>query len=325
MQSLSTFPSGLATISLDSAPTLAIWANGHVLPLAEAAPRVGSDSVPGSARTALLDWESWCSLIDRVSADVGGEGWLPDTEVEFRPAIDASTVYCTAANYHDHIREMSGTTERSQARAPLYFLAPPASLAGHRGAAARPDGCQRFDWEVELAVVIGRRAWQVPAGDAYTVIAGYAVADDLSLRDFARREDTPFFPDWLGMKGHAGCTPIGPVLVPAAAVPDPMNLELSLSVNGERRQHSNTAEMIFSIAEQIEYLSGIVPLRPGDVILTGTPAGTGAAWKSFLAPGDTVVAEIGGVGQLETRIVAAEDADVDNQAVTSGAGRGGPR
>jgi 2-keto-4-pentenoate hydratase/2-oxohepta-3-ene-1,7-dioic acid hydratase in catechol pathway len=297
---------GLATILLDNTPTLAIWADEFVLPLAEAARRGGGGAVPSSARIALADWDHWCGLIEYAAADdVGGAGWLADTAVTFLPALsDPPTIYCTAANYHDHIREMRSTAGGGRASAPLYFLAPPASLAGHRGETVRPAGCERFDWEVELAVIIGRDASHVAAADAHEVIAGYTVADDLSLRDFARREDTPFFPDWLAMKGHAGCMPLGPAIVPAGYVPDPMNLELTLSVNGVQRQASNTENMIFSIAEQIEYLSGIVPVRAGDVILTGTPAGTAAAWDCYLSPGDTVVAEVRGVGRLETRIVA---------------------
>jgi 2-keto-4-pentenoate hydratase/2-oxohepta-3-ene-1,7-dioic acid hydratase in catechol pathway len=107
------------------------------------------------------------------------------------------------------------------------------------------------------------------------------------------------------MKSYTGCMPLGPAIVPAESVPDAMDLRLGLTVNGERRQDSNTKNMIFSIAEQIEYLSRIVTLQPGDVILTGTPAGTGSAWGAFLTPGDVVVAEVEGLGRLETRVAPA--------------------
>ncbi|MFF3573972.1 fumarylacetoacetate hydrolase family protein [Nocardia jiangxiensis] len=296
---------GLATILLENTPALAIWADGFVLPLAEAARRHGAGAPPSCIRAALTDWDRWCDLLEYARNDgVGDTGWLAETAVDFLPAItDPPTIYCAATNYHDHIREMRSTKTFAAPRTPMYFLVPPASLAGHRGATARPDGCERLDWEVELAVIIGREADRIPAAQAHRVIAGYTVANDLSLRDFAHRDDTPFFPDWLAMKSYAGCTPLGPAIVPAECVPDPMNLELALSVNGERRQGSTTANMVFSIAEQIEYLSRIVPLRAGDVILTGTPAGTAAAWDgAYLSPGDTVVAEIRGVGRLETRI-----------------------
>jgi 2-keto-4-pentenoate hydratase/2-oxohepta-3-ene-1,7-dioic acid hydratase in catechol pathway len=299
------FP-GLATIRLDGRPGPAVLAGGFVLPLAEAARRSGADGpAPGSSREALADWDRWTSVIRHAGADgVGGAGWLPETDVEFLPALaDPPTVYCAAANYHDHAKEMRSTADTVPA-APMFFLVPPASLAGHREPVVRPDGVQQFDWEVELAVVIGRRASSVSAADASTVIAGYTVANDLSLRDFARREDFPFFPDWLAMKSYTGCMPLGPAIVPAESVPDPMDLHLGLTVNGVQRQASNTKNMIFSIAEQIEYLSRIVTLQPGDVILTGTPAGTGRAWGAFLAPDDVMVAEVEGLGRLETRVAA---------------------
>lgn len=291
---------GLATIRLDGRQTLAVWADGFVLPLAEAARRCGiSKPTPRSVREALSDWDTWCAVVGQVA----GDGWLAETEVAFLPAItDPPTVYCAAANYHDHVKEMSSTADGGNWLSPMHFLTPPATLSGHRQPVARPAGCRRFDWEVELAVIIGQPAANVAAADAGAVIAGYAVADDLSLRDFARREDYPFFPDWLRSKGYPGCLPLGPAIVPAAFVPDPMDLELALSVNGERRQGSSTKNMIFSIADQIEYLSAIAPLQVGDVILTGTPAGTGNAWGAYLSPGDVVVAEIHGLGRLETPI-----------------------
>src|SRR5882757_5352671 len=303
----STASPGLATIRLNGVPTLAVHADGFVLPLATAARRAGAGgTAPASVRAALSDWDRWSSVIREVADDgVGGPDWLAEADVAFLPALaDPPTVYCAAANYQDHAQEMRAKVDR-KAESPLFFLVPPASLAGHRQEVVRPAGAEQLDWEVELAVVIGREAHQVSAADAETVIAGYTVANDLSLRDYARRDDTPFFPDWLAMKSYTGCKPLGPAIVPAAFVPDPMNLDLSLSVNGEQRQGSNTKNMIFSIAEQIAYLSRIVALQPGDLVLTGTPAGTGNAWDLYLSPDDVVVAEVEGLGRLETRIAAA--------------------
>ncbi|HEY6792894.1 MAG TPA: fumarylacetoacetate hydrolase family protein [Trebonia sp.] len=308
---------GLATVHANGGPALAVWADGFVLPLAEAARRCGVTAAPpASLRAALSDWDRWCGVVRQVTADGRpGEngpadgGWQDETEVTFLPSVtDPPTVYCAAANYHDHLREMRG--EGAQAgQSPMYFVAAPASLGGHRQGVVRPAGCARLDWEVELAVIIGRDAEDVAAADADRVIAGYSVANDVSLRDFARREDYPFFPDWLRSKSYAGCLPLGPVVVPASLVPDPMDLALSLTVNGVQRQASSSKNMIFSIAEQIEYLSHIVALRPGDIILTGTPAGTGAAWGSYLSPGDVMVAEIECLGRLETEVRAIAEAE----------------
>jgi 2-keto-4-pentenoate hydratase/2-oxohepta-3-ene-1,7-dioic acid hydratase in catechol pathway len=304
MATASTGSPGLATIRLNGLPTPAVLAGGFALPLAEAARRGGiAGPVPGSVREALPDWARWTSVIRRAAADgAGGPGWLPEAEVAFLPALaDPPTVYCAAVNYRDHAKEMRSTADTVPA-APLFFLVPPASLNGHRGPVVRPDGVEQLDWEVELAVVIGREASSVRAADAGAVIAGYTVANDLSLRDFARREDYPFFPDWLAMKAYTGCLPLGPAIVPADSVPDPMDLHLGLTVNGVQRQDSNTGNMIFSIGEQIECLSRIVALQPGDVVLTGTPAGTGRSWGIYLSPDDVVVAEIEGLGRLETRV-----------------------
>jgi 2-keto-4-pentenoate hydratase/2-oxohepta-3-ene-1,7-dioic acid hydratase in catechol pathway len=297
---------GLATVQLNGTPQLAVWANGFLLPLEQAAHRCGlqSTTTPGSARDALSNWDHWCAVMAGVSADgISENGWLAEADVTFLPSVpDPSAIYCAAANYHDHVKEMSSTVGIGPMRDPMHFLTPPATLAAHRQPVARPAACERFDWEVELAVIIGKPAANISAADANDVIAGYAVANDLSVRDFARREDFPFFPDWLRMKGYTGCLPLGPAIIPACFVPDPMGLDLLLSVNGVQRQASNTRNMIFSIAEQIEYLSGIVPLRPGDIVLTGTPAGTGNAWGTYLSPGDVVVAGIEGLGRLETSI-----------------------
>ena len=167
----------------------------------------------------------------------------------------------------------------------------------------RPPGCTQLDWEIELAVVIGRRAEHVSLDAALEYVAGYTVANDLSMRDFAMRPDVPFGVDWIRSKGYAGCLPVGPTIIPSAFVPDPQRLSLSLSVNGEKMQDSSTALMLFSVAEQIVALSAIVPLLPGDLICTGTPAGVGFARGRFLEPGDVTVAEIEILGRLETRVV----------------------
>lgn len=304
--------SGLANVVVEGTPTAAVWADGRVLPLADAARlyRIDGDP-PRSAGGALADWGRWCDLVTAVvDGDHDGAGWLAEEEVSFLPALtDPPNVYCAAANYLDHTKEMSGKGLDAPNRRPLHFLASTAALNGHRQSVVRPPGCERFDWEVELAVVIGRDSHNVSASGAAEVIAGFCVANDLSLRDFARRDDYGFFPDWLSSKCYRGCLPLGPALVPARMVADPMALDLRLSVNGEVRQASNTGKMIFSIAEQIEYLSRIAGLKRGDVILTGTPAGTARAWGTYLAPGDVMVAEVEGVGRLETRVEASAATD----------------
>lgn len=295
---------------------LAVLSGGRVLPLARAAAGTGvaESAVPRSVRAALADWDRWCEVAEaatesatgRLAEEGGtGDGWVDAATVEFRPAItDPPNVYCAGANYYDHVREMGSAPPDPSQGKPYHFIASTSALGGHNQPVTRPAGCEQFDWEVELAVIIGSPAFHVPAAEAMSVIAGYTVSNDLSLRDFARRDDIPFYPDWITSKCYAGCLPLGPAIVPARQVPDPMNLQLWLRVNGETRQSSNTKEMIYSIARQIEYLSHVLPLRPGDVILTGTPAGTAAHWKRYLQPGDVVEAEVELLGTLTTGVAA---------------------
>lgn len=306
---------GIATIAAGNEETLAILSGGRVLPLARAAADAGiaGAAVPYSMRAALADWDRWCGLAETTAeaaaesatGQLAAEGWADAAMTEFRPAItDPPNVYCAGANYYDHVREMGAAPPDPSQGKPFHFIASTSVLNGHNQPVTRPDGCEQFDWEVELAVIIGTPAFQIPAAEAMSVIAGYAVSNDLSLRDFARRGDVPFYPDWITSKCYAGCLPLGPAIVPAGRVPDPMNLQLALRVNGETRQSSNTKEMIYSITRQIEFLSHVLPLRPGDVILTGTPAGTAAHWNRYLQPGDVLEAEIELLGTLTTHVTA---------------------
>jgi 2-keto-4-pentenoate hydratase/2-oxohepta-3-ene-1,7-dioic acid hydratase in catechol pathway len=152
-------------------------------------------------------------------------------------------------------------------------------------------------------VVIGTRADGVSEARALEHVAGYTIANDISMRDFALRPDTPFGVDWLRSKAYATCLPMGPAVVPARFVPDPHDLALRLWVGDDLMQDSNTSEMLFGVAEQIAYLSEIVPLLPGDVVSTGTPAGVGFARERFLQPGEVVTCEIERLGRLVNRIV----------------------
>ena len=162
------------------------------------------------------------------------------------------------------------------------------------------------DFEAELGVVIGRAGRDLPVARAMELVAGYTIVNDLSARDLMRREDrigTPFTFDWIGQKCFDDAAPMGPWITPAAYIADPANISVKLWVNGVLKQDSNTSRMLFTLAEQISYLSHRVTLRPGDVIATGTPSGVGMPRGEFLKHGDTVKIEIGGCGTLTTPIV----------------------
>lgn len=242
-------------------------------------------------------------------------GLLPNSVALLAPLARFGVLYCAGVNYRDHVLEMA----RMQGRAPepdpkssgfkpWHFIKPARSSVAAPGASVeRPEGCERLDWEAELAVLIGREARRVTPEDALNHVAGYMVANDLSARDLSRRPqvgaESAFRFDWLAHKGFEGSCPLGPWLTPTDALSDPQRLAIRLWVNDVLKQDASTAEMIYSAAEQIAHLSALRTLYPGDVVLTGTPAGVGTAHQQFLQPGDRVTVEIESLGQLHTRIV----------------------
>jgi len=218
-------------------------------------------------------------------------------------------MYCAGANYRDHAKEMAERTGRplgpdpkESGGKPWHFLKPGHCVTDPGATVTATYYCKNLDWEVELAAVIGRPAKSVGVGEALNYVAGYTVANDLSARDLSQRQEvpvgSPFRPDWVGQKVFDGSCPVGPWIVPASDIPDPQNLTLKLWVNDVVKQDSNTSEMIFSLAEQIAHISSRLTLHPGDLILTGTPAGVGLARKEFLKAGDVVKVWVEGVGTL---------------------------
>jgi 2-keto-4-pentenoate hydratase/2-oxohepta-3-ene-1,7-dioic acid hydratase in catechol pathway len=267
---------------------------------------------PVSTRAMLADWERFSERLDGYArrGDLASAGAVSDLRLG-PPVPDAPNLYMAGANYADHAREMRKLGPEDPVpkpqRGPFMFLKPTTTMVGHRDAVRIAPGCERVDWEVELAVVIGRRAERVAEAQASDYIAGYMVANDVSVRGSFLREDTnepPMKFDWFMQKGWATSCPIGPWLVPAAALPGAQDAVMRLSVNGDVQQQSRTSEMIFSIAEQIAFVSAIVPLVPGDIICTGTCAGVGMGRGRFLAPGDVMVAEVEGIGALVNEVVA---------------------
>jgi 2-keto-4-pentenoate hydratase/2-oxohepta-3-ene-1,7-dioic acid hydratase in catechol pathway len=180
-------------------------------------------------------------------------------------------------------------------------------IAALLAAVTLPRASKAVDWEAELAAVIGRTAKDVPQRTALDHVAGYLCANDLSARDLGTREplplDNPFRTDWLAHKSFDGSCPLGPWIVPSEEVGDPHNLAIKLWVNDVLKQDSNTGNMIYNLAEQIEQLSSRITLYPGDVILTGTPAGVGAGRGEFLKSGDIVKVSIEKLGTLVTTMV----------------------
>ncbi|MGW0330220.1 fumarylacetoacetate hydrolase family protein [Nocardia sp. NPDC003183] len=290
---------GLVSIVHNGESCLAAAVGDVVHPLAQ----LLTGTYPSSLEDAFQCWDD---LIITIASNLEGpdaaSSAVPAAQVEFRTPTTASpSIWCAGANYTDHVAEM-GVSDIEKIRS-FHFLSPTTVLNKHRGVVHRPAGVTQLDWEIELAVVIGRTARRIVAEEALSYVAGYTIANDVSVRD----PDVlihPFFGvDWTSTKNPDGLTPIGPMLVPARFVPDPANLDLLLTVNGQCRQDSNTSLMIIDVPAQIAALSNLVTLRPGDIILTGTPAGTAAAHQgAYLADGDVVVATIEGLGTLENVI-----------------------
>ncbi|MCY1355842.1 putative protein YisK [compost metagenome] len=230
------------------------------------------------------------------------------------PVQRPGTIYAAGANYRDHVEAMArafnmklSLDPRSEGIAPWHFIKPGrGSLVAHKQAVDIPDGVRMLDWEAELAVVIGKKASRVTVDEALDYVAGYTCANDLSARDRLRREQvdpsSPFRFDWIGHKCFTGSCPLGPYLTPAQFVGNPENLDIRLWRNGKLEQDSNTRNHMYGIAEQISYLSQTIDLFPGDVLLTGTPAGVGMESHTFISRGDVLKVWIEGLGELETTI-----------------------
>ena len=269
-------------------------------------------SADTSMRTLLTDWPAAQariqSALERATAGtLSGEPL--SAQKLLAPLPLPGTVFCAGANYSDHVAEMAKVASIEPDPDPhtlglgsWHFIKSSRSVIGPDDGIEIPNGSQKLDWEVELAAVIGHKTKNISVNDALSCVAGYTIANDLSARDFSRRNGiaphSPFRFDWVSHKSFDTSCPLGPWITPAAQIQDPQNLAISLSLNGEIKQNSNTSQMIFSIAEQISDLSKKLTLWPGDVILTGTPAGVGSAYGQFLKSGDRVSAKIEGIGEL---------------------------
>ncbi len=232
------------------------------------------------------------------------------------PVLWPSAIYCAGANYADHAAEMNKAPGRpprppepdphSLGLQSWHFIKASRSIA-HPGATIKiSDYSKQMDWEAELAAVIGRPAKHVPVQKALGYVGGYTIANDLSARDRGRRphisDTSPFKADWVAHKSFDGSCPLGPWIVPASDIADPQNLAIKLWVNDVIKQDSNTGKMIFNLAEQISHLSSRLTLHPGDLILTGTPAGVGAGRGEFLKAGDVVKIWIEGIGSIRNKM-----------------------
>lgn len=213
---------------------------------------------------------------------------LPVAEAHLLEPVKPSKIICVGRNYRDHAKELGNEVPAS----PLIFFKPPSSLIAPGGIVRRPKVSERVDYEGELAVVIGKRVHKLKAGgDWRSAVLGYTLANDVTARDLQKPDG-----QWTRAKGFDSFCPLGPwvsdEIAPEAGV------EIETRVNGEMRQHGNTRDFIFSLDVLMEYISGVMTLEPGDLILTGTPAGVGS-----VAAGDVVEVAMQGLGVLRNTVV----------------------
>jgi acylpyruvate hydrolase len=250
-----------------------------------------------AARKALI-------FVSQKTNDSNGETIFDRSEVRLMAPVPRPGALVSAGkNFSDHVAEMSS---KKGPAAPVAFLKLPGTVIGPEDDIPHPPEAKNLDYEVELAVVIGKRCVDVTENDALDYVAGYAAFNDISARDVIRGENKTGI--HLMGKSFPGFSPMGPYLVTADEIPEPQNLKLRLSVNGETRQDSHLGYMIFKIRDMIAYWSQM-GLNPGDVLTTGTPRGVAAGRKPdqtpwWLKPGDVVEAEVEKVGVLRNRIVA---------------------
>lgn len=206
-------------------------------------------------------------------------------------------IFCVGRNYPEHAREGRNPIPE----APVFFTKPPTCIVGPEAPVVHHASTQELDYEVELAVIIGKRGRDIPVERALGHVFGYTIINDITARDLQRRHQ-----QWFKGKSLDTFAPMGPVVVHKSAVPDPQNLRLLMRVNGEIRQDASTRDMVFSVATLISTLSAGMTLEPGDILATGTPEGVamGRTPPEWLQVGDTVEAEIEGIGTLRNRIVS---------------------
>ncbi|KUO83826.1 MAG: 2-hydroxyhepta-2,4-diene-1,7-dioate isomerase [Vulcanisaeta sp. MG_3] len=227
-----------------------------------------------------------------VVRDPASITWLP-------PVTNPEKILCVAVNYREHGKESSA----KPLDRPYFFPKFPNALIGHKQPILKPRASKQVDWEVELALIIGRKGKYIDVDRALDHVFGYLILNDISMRDWQFPSKEPYGMDWIYGKSMDSSTPVGPYVVTKDEIEDPHNLRLTLRVNGEVEQDDNTKNLIFKIPELIHWASQGITLKPGDYISTGTPAGVGFPRNKFLKGGDVVEAEIEGIGTLMNTVI----------------------
>ncbi|MGC2998109.1 fumarylacetoacetate hydrolase family protein [Streptomyces sp. G35A] len=315
-------PFALATLSAPDGPAFPalVTPDARVLSLRAA---FGDDGL--SVRRLLEDWEV---ALPRLRALVEGDAGEREPLAAFRvhAPVEPRQVFQSGANYRQHVIDLhvahrASGDERPEAERraeaaeimdrraaedlPYVFIGLPSAITGPYDDVVLPAWAEKPDWELELAAVIGRPAYRVSVEEALSYVAGYTIANDLTDRATVFRRDMPQIgTDWLRSKNAPGFTPLGPWIVPVESIADPGDLRVRLKLNGETMQDESTKDMIFNVARMVAYASQTARLLPGDLVLTGSPAGNGMHWGRLLRDGDVMEGSVTGLGVQRTRCVA---------------------
>jgi 2-keto-4-pentenoate hydratase/2-oxohepta-3-ene-1,7-dioic acid hydratase in catechol pathway len=283
-----------------------------------------------SVRGLIDDWEASLPRLQQIADSAAEDDPHESLEalLPLPPLLPPGQIFQAGANYRQHVLDLIAgaelrddqsdgltTADRESAREeldrrftsgrPFVFLGSAHAMVGAHDDVVLPHDSDQHDWELELAAVIGRPARRCSRESALDVVAGYTICNDLTTRDALIRPDARGLGlDWLAGKNAPTFLPTGPLFVPAVHAGDPMDLRITLTVNGRVMQDASTSDMVFDVASLIEHISTVAELRPGDLVLTGSPAGNGAGRGEFLRPGDVIDGTITGLGSQRNRCVA---------------------
>jgi 2-keto-4-pentenoate hydratase/2-oxohepta-3-ene-1,7-dioic acid hydratase in catechol pathway len=280
---------------------------------------------PSGVRAVVERWEEALPVLHAL-ADDDALGWQPLEGLRVHAPIEPRQIFQSGANYRQHVIDLEvahrspddpRTVEEARAEIaaimdrraaedlPYVFFGLPSTIAGPYDDVVLPAWAKKPDWELELAAVIAKPAYRVCVEEALEYVAGYTIANDLTDRATVFRRDMPAIgTDWLRSKNAPGFTPLGPWLVPAESIADTGDLRVTLKLNGQTMQDESTKDMLFGVARLVSYASQTARLLPGDLVLTGSPAGNGIHWGRLLRDGDVMEGSITGLGVQRTRCVA---------------------
>ncbi|RRJ86615.1 fumarylacetoacetate hydrolase family protein [Gulosibacter macacae] len=318
---------GIGTFDAGSGAFPAVVVDDRAADLRSLLPRIER------TRDLLSDWDGNLDAIAEVIAQPDSASrdrleWRAIGDLHALPPMQpVGPILAAGANYREHILQMSVAHKLGRADAteeelwdeaaaendarrrsgdPYIWTGLPSAICGAFDDVQLPDVGDDLDWELELGVVIGRSAYRIEAQDAGKVIAGYTIVNDLTARTLVPRPDMAMIgTDWFRAKNQPTFFPTGPVLVPARFIPDPKALRIQLQLNGQMMQDATTDDLLFDIPSLIAYASSIARLEPGDLLITGSPAGNGSHWGRFLQDGDEMTASITGLGTQRNRVRAA--------------------